>query len=134
MRVLLIGSALLVLGGCAQNAATLSAEGTYLLNAALDHVHRVHDKRRTVEELCWLSGMLTVQGIRNDDTKTEADVRTFLLTVYPRLVTLDLVRKAKEDPNGILATPPGCPVEDKPGETIMGPPLKGVLVPEDPIS
>ena len=138
-RLIAALAAAFLLAGCVQTGATLLAEGTYLLNAGIDYVHRVHDKRRTVEELCWLSVMLTVQEIRSDEQKTEADVRRFLRDVYPRLVTLELIRQTKDGQTGILSTPPGCPddgpatppPQERPEEPPIGPPLLGVPLPEE---
>lgn len=122
------------LAGCAGDLAMLRAEATYLLGAAIDIAHRTHDKRRTVEDLCWMSVLVTVAEIRADQAKTEADVRRFLRRVYPRLLTLGIVRQYRDDPDGIFAAPPGCPDEEPPsGETPIGPPLIGVPV-EEPLT
>ncbi len=133
IRVLAIVLTGLLLSGCVQTGATLSAEATYLLGAAIDYTHRVHDKRRSIEEQCWLSVMREIDVLRKNGG-TEQAVRVLLLKSYPELVTLALLKKIRDDPNSILSLPPGCPVEDEPGEMIIGPPLKGELVPEDPIS
>ena len=101
------------LGGCAQTGATLSAEGTYLLGAAIDYTHRVHDKRRSIEEQCWLSVMREVDAVRRNGG-TEVEVRALLLRSYPPLVTLALLDKIQNNPNSILSLPPGCPVEELP--------------------
>ena len=102
------------LSGCAQTAATLSAEGTYLLGASIDYVHRVHDKRRSIEEQCWQSVLREIDDVRAADDGSEADVRRLLLRSYPKLVTLSFLEKIKDNPESILSVPPGCPVEEAP--------------------
>jgi hypothetical protein len=127
-----------MLAGCAGDLATLRAEATYVLGAGIDIAHRTHDKRRTVEDLCWISVLITVAEIRGDDNKSEADVRRFLRRVYPRLLTLKIIQQYLDDPRGILSEPPGCPDEElapgtPPGETPSGPPLIGAPV-EEPLT
>lgn len=116
ISVILIGVTLLP--GCAQTAATLSAEGTYLLGASIDYVHRVHDKRRSIEEMCWQSMMREIDGLRRED-KSEAEVRALLFRSYPRPVTLAFIQKIQDDPSSILAQPPGCPIEETLAESPM---------------
>ena len=108
-------AALLLLAGCAQTLATVSAQGTYLLGASIDYVHRVHEKRRSLEELCWQSVMREIDAVRKAGG-SEAAVRAILLKSYPKPVTLALLDKIRNDPNSILARPPGCPVEEPPAE------------------
>ncbi len=140
MRALaLAGLSMLLVGGCAQTWATSSAEGTRILGEIIDYGWRVREKRRQVEAMCWRSVMREVEAMQADKEKTEADVRAFLLTVYPRPASVEIIQ-ALDDPEGILALPPGCPDEAPDrgqgggGETIpIGPPLEGELVAPEPI-
>ena len=97
----------LLLGGCAQTAATVTAEAAYLLQTSIDYIHRVHDKRRVIELECWQSVQREINRLRAQDK--EDAVRALLLKVYPRPVTLALINKVRNDPESILSQPPGCP-------------------------
>ena len=96
---------LLVLGGCAQTGATLTAESAYLLQASIDYVHRTHDKRRLIESECWRSVLREIDSLKGN----EQAIRALLLEVYPQPVSLALIKQARDDPDGILSQPPGCP-------------------------
>ena len=102
----------LLLGGCAQTAATVTAEGAYLLQASIDYIHRVHDKRRVIEAECWQSVQREVNRLRS--AGDEDAVRRLLIEVYPRPVTLAMIKQARSDPGSILSRPPGCPESDEP--------------------
>ena len=103
--------ALVLLSGCAQTAATVTAEGAYLLQASIDYIHRVHDKRRVIEAECWQSVLREINKLRTLDD--EDAVRALLIEVYPKPVSLALLKKTRDDPDSILSQPPGCPAPDE---------------------
>ncbi len=102
---------ILLLSGCAQTAATVTAEGAYLLQASIDYIHRVHDKRRVIEAECWQSVQREINKLRA--LGDEDAVRALLIEVYPQPVSLALLKKARDDPASILSKPPGCPDPDE---------------------
>ncbi len=99
-----------LLSGCAQTAATALSEGTALLQASINYVQRVHDKRRVIEAECWQSVQREINTLRSRGNETA--VRALLLQVYPQPVTLALIKAAREEPKSILSTPPGCPKDE----------------------
>ena len=110
-RLLLVLVSVSLLSGCAQTAATAISEGTALLQASINYVQRVHDKRRVIESECWQSVQREINTLRSRGD--EVAVRALLLRVYPQPVTLALIKEARKEPNSILSTPPGCPVGAK---------------------
>lgn len=101
----------LLLGACVQTGATVTAEGGYLLQTAIDYVHRVHDKRRVIEAKCWESVLREIDDLRSKGD--EDAVRRLLIEVYPQPVTLAMIEKIRNDPASILSKPPGCPDPDE---------------------
>ncbi len=107
MRILAIVLTGLLLSGCAEWAARLMEDATYLHKSGREYVMEIHDLRRDIRRECWASVMRESDAIRRDGGD-EAAFRAMLASHYPGLVTLDIIEAAREDATDVLAKAPGC--------------------------
>ncbi len=97
----------LLRGGCAEWAARLMEDASYLHFAARAYVMEIHDLRRDIRRECWASVMREADKLRQDGGDEEA-FRAMLASHYPGLVSLDAAKAAREDATDVLAKAPGC--------------------------
>ena len=99
--------ALLFLGGCAEWAARLIEDAAYLHQSGRAYVMEIHDRRRDIRRECWASVMREADSMRRDGGD-EAAFRAMMASHYPGLVTVDLIKAAREDTANVLSRAPGC--------------------------
>jgi len=99
----------LLLGGCAGQAAKAIAFGTYLEDSAISYVKETHDLRKFVREECRASLVREIEELRQSGS--EQDLRVMLASIYPKLVTIEIVTTARDNPGNLLSRPLGCGIE-----------------------
>lgn len=114
-RIFLAMFSILVLGGCAGTGARVITEGVYLIDAASDYVHENHALRRWVRGKCF---ELLQQRIKKLDQDGDIDgANELLISSYPPVVTLGIIKNYKNDSSSLLSIPFGCYThEDEPKE------------------
>lgn len=106
MRVLCIILFGLLLSGCAETAARFVQEGAYLHETADRYVREVHEFRQWIRQECRASLVREIEALRQ--AGDEEALRAMLAEHYPGLVTIDVLKEARDDPTGILSRAPGC--------------------------
>ena len=97
----------LFLGGCAGWGARLIEDAAYLHQSGRAYVMEIHNLRRDIRRECWASVMREADSMRRDGGD-EAAFRAMMASHYPGLVTLDLIKAAREDTTDVLSRAPGC--------------------------
>ncbi len=97
----------LLLGGCAEWGARLIEDAAYLHQSGRAYVMEIHNLRRAIRRECWASVMREADSMRQDGGD-EAAFRAMMASHYPGLVTLDLIKAAREDTANVLSRAPGC--------------------------
>ena len=105
-RYVLVILASLLLGGCAESLARLVTDATYLHEAASAYVREVHGTRQFIRQECRASLVREIEGLKR--AGDEEALRKMLAENYPALVTIDVLKAARDDPAGILSKAPGC--------------------------
>jgi len=102
LSLVLIGG----LGGCAQGLAYAITDAVYLHEAAGAYVREVHGLRQFIRKECQASLVREIEALKR--AGDESALREMLAENYPELVTVDVLRQARDDPAGILSQAPGC--------------------------
>jgi hypothetical protein len=96
----------LFLTGCVEAGARIVEDASYLHQAGRAYVMEVHILRQDIRRLCRDMLMAEVKLLEQEGRTDEARAR--LRDNYPGLVTLDIAKQARADPEGIMSEPFGC--------------------------
>ena len=105
-RYVLLILAPLLLGGCAEGLARLVTDASYLHETASAYVRETHNLRQWIRSECRASLVREIEALKR--AGDEPALREMLAENYPGLVTIDVLKSARDDPAGILAQAPGC--------------------------
>ena len=96
-----------LLGGCAETLARVTTDAAYLHEAASEYVREQHQARQNIRQECRSSVAREIQQLI--EAGDEPALRAMLRSVYPPLVTMDIVNAALDDSGAsVLSEPPGC--------------------------
>ncbi len=98
----------LLLGGCAEWGARLIEDAAYLHQSGRAYVMEIHDWRRNIRALIWDSIIRDAERVKHGESMAEVEYRIVLCRHYPDLVTVDLIKSAREDTTNVLSRAPGC--------------------------
>ncbi len=104
MKYLILVLAIVLLSGCVAAAGRAVTEAGYVAGAASDYVREAHDLRRWIRQQCFDLLKTEIRALGDDTEK----IRELLVASYPPLVTIGILREAKDDSQSILSTPFGC--------------------------